>query len=246
MALNRLIDGLDALDRARGGADLWRASCELFAGFGADWTTAGTAPRGDPADALLHTNTPPALLRDYAAGGIHRSDPYLQLCAEGAGVVDLDVAEGLRSGDVPGGAALAGLFHDHGIRHAALFPAYGGARPGGFVLMARDAEAARQLRRPEARAAARLAAALVAARFRPGEAEGPALPVWRARPALSPREREALQWLASGLQTARIAERMGISISTVEKHVVRARAKLGARTREEALARALRRGDLDL
>ena len=56
---------------------------------------------------------------------------------------------------------------------------------------------------------------------------------------LSPREREALLWLAAGLRNDPIAERMGITNPTVELHLANARRKLGAATREQALVRAL-------
>lgn len=59
---------------------------------------------------------------------------------------------------------------------------------------------------------------------------------------LAPRERECLQWLAQGLLSERIAERMGISPRTVEFHLKNARSKLGASTREHALAKALMQG----
>lgn len=56
---------------------------------------------------------------------------------------------------------------------------------------------------------------------------------------LAPRERECLEWLANGLLSERIAENMGISHRTVEFHLRNARVKLGARSREHALAKAL-------
>jgi DNA-binding CsgD family transcriptional regulator len=44
----------------------------------------------------------------------------------------------------------------------------------------------------------------------------------------------------------RIAERLGISRPTVELHLANARRKLNARTREQALARAVAFGLLEL
>ncbi|MDJ1009166.1 MAG: LuxR C-terminal-related transcriptional regulator [Paracoccaceae bacterium] len=58
---------------------------------------------------------------------------------------------------------------------------------------------------------------------------------------LAPRERETLQWFAEGLRAEGVAERMGISPRTVEFHVRNARKRLDARTREEAVAKAIRR-----
>ncbi|MCC0034454.1 MAG: helix-turn-helix transcriptional regulator [Hoeflea sp.] len=63
-----------------------------------------------------------------------------------------------------------------------------------------------------------------------------------AAPVLSPRERECLQWLAAGLRTKEIADRMGIRPITVELHLRNARNRLGAQTREQALARAIASG----
>lgn len=63
---------------------------------------------------------------------------------------------------------------------------------------------------------------------------------------LAARERECLQWLAQGLQCDRIAERMGISVRTVEFHLKNARSKLNASTREHALAKALTAGLIDV
>ncbi|MEQ9495761.1 MAG: LuxR C-terminal-related transcriptional regulator [Deltaproteobacteria bacterium] len=56
---------------------------------------------------------------------------------------------------------------------------------------------------------------------------------------ITPRERECLQWLAAGDQLKQIAMRLGISYATVEFHLRNARRRLGAITREQALARAL-------
>ena len=65
-------------------------------------------------------------------------------------------------------------------------------------------------------------------------------------PDLSLRETEALCWLASGLRTDRIADRMGLRPVTVDLHIRNARKKLGARTREQALAIAIHKGLLPL
>jgi PAS domain S-box-containing protein len=68
------------------------------------------------------------------------------------------------------------------------------------------------------------------------EAEGP----------LTPREREVLTALALGRTGAQIATELFISPETVRNHVRNARAKLGARTRAQAIARALQRGEISI
>jgi DNA-binding NarL/FixJ family response regulator len=62
------------------------------------------------------------------------------------------------------------------------------------------------------------------------------------RDELTAREREVLQLIAAGLSNAAIAERLVIAPKTAEHHVGRVLAKLGARSRAEAAALAVRDG----
>ncbi len=59
---------------------------------------------------------------------------------------------------------------------------------------------------------------------------------------LSPRERECLMYVARGLASEDISERMSITVRTVQMHVDSVRAKLGASNRQEAVALAIKRG----
>lgn len=61
---------------------------------------------------------------------------------------------------------------------------------------------------------------------------------------LSRREKDCLRGFSAGLRNNRIAEKLGISESTVEFHTINARRKLSAKTREEALCKALMLGIL--
>jgi len=63
---------------------------------------------------------------------------------------------------------------------------------------------------------------------------------------LSPREREVLDLLVDGASNKAIARALAISISTVKYHLAAVFAKLGARTRSEAVAVALREGLVSL
>jgi DNA-binding NarL/FixJ family response regulator len=60
------------------------------------------------------------------------------------------------------------------------------------------------------------------------------------RRALSPREREVLRLLAAGGSYAEIGGELFLSPDTVRAHAQRAMAKLGARTRTQAVAVAMR------
>ncbi|MFT4036065.1 MAG: response regulator transcription factor [Patulibacter sp.] len=61
---------------------------------------------------------------------------------------------------------------------------------------------------------------------------------------LSPREREALTCVADGATTSEVGERLGVSEETARTLLRRAAAKLGARTRAQAVAVAYARGEL--
>lgn len=60
-------------------------------------------------------------------------------------------------------------------------------------------------------------------------------------PCLSPREEEVLSLLSKGLSNREIAERLAISVKTVESHLEKLKAKLGCGSTAELRARALRR-----
>ena len=60
--------------------------------------------------------------------------------------------------------------------------------------------------------------------------------------ALTPRESEVLQMLASGLGNKEIAARLAISEHTVKFHVASILGKLGAASRTEAVSLGIRRG----
>jgi PAS domain S-box-containing protein len=68
----------------------------------------------------------------------------------------------------------------------------------------------------------------------------------RARRAgqLTRREQESLRLVAMGMTTAAAAEQLGISPETVRTHVRNAMNKLGARTRAQAIAVAMRDGEI--
>lgn len=61
---------------------------------------------------------------------------------------------------------------------------------------------------------------------------------------LSKREREVIGFVARGLTSAEIAARLVLSAATVESHVRHAMAKLGARSRAQAVAHAIFAGEI--
>lgn len=59
---------------------------------------------------------------------------------------------------------------------------------------------------------------------------------------LTPRQRDTLSYLAQGLTSKEIADRLGLSVRTVEMHVSRLLQRLNCRTRPEAVRSAIKRG----
>jgi DNA-binding CsgD family transcriptional regulator len=72
--------------------------------------------------------------------------------------------------------------------------------------------------------------------------EGDADPADEPGSALSPREHEVLALLAEGASNKEIARALGLSVHTVKFHIATLNEKLGARSRVEAVAIAIRSG----
>lgn len=64
-------------------------------------------------------------------------------------------------------------------------------------------------------------------------------------PLLTPREREVLELLASGLAPGEVASRLHLSPETIRSHVKSAMGRLGASTRSHAVALALARAEIE-
>lgn len=236
----------DLLQGAAGADQRWLLIQQLFRDQGIDSVTAGTAPRNRLDCVTVRTSLPERVMADYLSARLFADDPWMDHAATSNAVDAMDI-ESARHGALGVRCRrLAAVFADHGLRHVSLLPAYGGARPGALVLYAAGRTEAMALRDPAHRARLQALAAIVAAHWRPEDGPGPRTAPqtghYLINPPLTPRECEALLRLAQGLRTAQIAHRMGIAPVTVDKHLRQAREKLGARTREQALAFAIRDG----
>lgn len=67
-------------------------------------------------------------------------------------------------------------------------------------------------------------------------------PTIEHRPGLTDREKECMRWAALGKSEWEISQILGISEHTSEKHLLNAKAKLGATNRVQAVAEAIRHG----
>jgi DNA-binding CsgD family transcriptional regulator len=140
---------------------------------------------------------------------------------------------------VPARAAHAAALADHdaaGLEAAAdRFEAMGALLPAAEAAAAASAELRRAQRARRAAALGRRSAALAA---RCQEARTPALGLLGRAGDLTGREREVAQLAARGLPSGTIAERLHVSVRTIESHLLRVYAKLGISSRD-GLAAAL-------
>jgi DNA-binding CsgD family transcriptional regulator len=135
------------------------------------------------------------------------------------------------------GLTLLTLDDGHGFDPAAAGP--GDGAQGGLLRMAEEARSVQGTFSAESVPGwGTVIRAHVPYGDRPAPPDRPAGP----SAALTPREREVLGLLVQGLTDQQVADALGISARTVEKHVSAVLQKLGARNRTEAVARALERG----
>jgi len=226
---------LDALDHAGNPDECWRAGSDWLAASGVRWCMyTYTAERWEPGgpQRIRYCSLPAAWDEHYKAEAFFRVDPAIPHCAQSVTPMVTGIAPPARR---PGSAWR--LWDDArtmgfggGIAIPLRLP---GSQLGGFSLL--TDMAGEEFLAWHANYGRWITLAAHAIDQRLLTLTGvPALP-----PRLSPRERECLTWLALGLRNARIAEKLGISRPTVELHLGNARRKLNARTREQAVARAI-------
>ncbi len=238
-----LLQGADRLDAAEDIEAAWSAVVQGLAEIGVAWCHyAHVALPGDAAarpPALMRLSTLPEAWRaHHTAMRYWRADAAVRHCATSLAVLPTGLGFARAAGDV-GWAGMCAEAEAIGLGDGLAVPLRGlpGAAYGAFSLVTAERGAGFAAWRAAFGRPAVLLAHLAAQRLMLlAEADAP------QRPRLSPRERECLLWLVAGLRSDRIAERLGLSRATVDLHLSRARRRLGARTREQAVAKALALG----
>lgn len=235
-----MIDHIEKLLSLREIDAIWHEHCKQMAGYGFDRLLYAFTrfhklhAFGNLDDMLILSNHDPDYLKVYIGERLFESAPMVKHAATHEGAFSWSlVGEMKRAGQLsPAELAATEFNRQHGVQagYSISFPDTT-AHKGGIGLCARagltqvDVEAIWARHRRDITVLNTIFHLQVSS-----------LPF--ARNLLSNRQREALEGVANGKTTADIAEAMGVSIPTVEKHLRRAREALAAETTAQAVLKA--------
>ena len=207
-------------DLAVGDLAAARAHAERAAALAPASGMAGARAAAARAQALVALAEYPALTGTAAADGAARAATFARVA-----IAEAEVA----------GAALEGA-RAHVLAGRALI---GDAREAGVAHLESAVEAARRCGAPRVVDEAQHALRRAGVRIGRG---GPRAPGTTGLDALSPREREIADLVATGLTNREIGARLFLSEKTIETHLTRVFQKLGLRSRAQVAAAVSRRG----
>ncbi len=242
--LNASIDLIDRLSAAGSAEKRWQVANEAIYALGGNGLTIAVVDTRSITPYWAQSSADSAWLQEYVDKAYYEADPFLlNLQRETLG--DLAVAGGMKRTEAPSKKALElnwGL-KDAGftMMKSNLF-AGGPAHSKKCVTFCTDEDLTHFGEDQLARI--RHASTLIAAFVDPLEGAEDSILAQGLRELrrekLTVRERQVLMGLANGLQNTQIAHDLDIAEVTVRKTLLSVRSKLGARTREEALAIAIR------
>lgn len=191
-----------------------RQGLRIFLDAERDFEVVGEAAGGEEAVRLAHELRPDIVLMDLLMPGMSGIEATRLIRSE---LDDVEVV------------ALTSLLDDESVVAAVRAGAIG------YLLKSAEADDLRRALRAAAAGQVQLDPAAAARLVR--EVRSPAVPE-----TLTERELDVLRLLARGLANKEIGRALGISEDTVKTHVSRVLAKLGARSRTQAVLNAMRAG----
>jgi DNA-binding CsgD family transcriptional regulator len=234
--LNRLIDAVDLLDKSFSPDDAWTQSIAIaqFHGFNAINIMEVDAASGGVT--WFRSSMQMQWLTDYMAQDFMGIDPLIVGACMGKSKMRMVEGEVVGTTDIrQKSPELGNQLLDWGYRslETRVFASEGAGYIKGVTVSRPDIG-------PETGRDHDVLCALIKAAVGPPESpDSPGTLVFMASP-LTLRETDVLCYLAAGLRNDAIAWKLGIAEVTVRAHVTSARQKLGASTREEAIAIAVR------
>jgi len=230
---------IDRIQRARTRRDVSKALLEVTSQYGLTSLLAGTMPvsgtsKDDQKDHIILSEWPAEWLERYAACNYIEHDPLIRFVKRAPAPATWHEAvaamrPGRRGLRVFEDAGAFGLKDGFGLPLVTL--------EGAVVLVSFGGEHVELT--PEAVQLVNLVSTYAVGRAMQLSVE---VPLIEHRPELTGRERECMRWAAAGKSEWEISQILGISEHTSEKHLLNAKAKLGAANRVQAVAEAIRQG----
>lgn len=238
-----LRDYLHAVTTAPSLEALWAGHCAQMTAFGFDRLIYGRTQfrtetsLGDPEDFLILTNHDSAYMRPFVEDRLYMQAPMVRWALENEGACSWGhVSEMLKRGALTEGEMKVLEFNQKMAVTAGYTISFHSPNPRQKDAIALTARAG--LTQEEADEIwaehghdIRLMNDVVHLRIM-------ALPYTHPRRSLTPRQREALQWVGDGKTTQDIALLMGLTVATVEKHLRLAREALVVETTAQAVLKA--------
>ncbi|GJL86321.1 MAG: hypothetical protein DHS20C03_00300 [Minwuia thermotolerans] len=244
---NFVIDCLDQFASTDSEISSWKAGNELMERLGGTAITLGAINRTTLSPIWARSSMNRDFLEQYLIENLYGCDPFIKDLGQNLLPVmarpgHRDEVRGVSSAE----AMLSKRLHDFGYQFLYGMK-FGGSGDKQLKMLTFCSDRGAQDFDPDDLRMIRIAAALAVANIGPPEAEGDDfLRVKEVLVALTTREREILQLYASGYRNDRIGDRLKISDVMVRKHAAAARLKLGARTRDQSIALALKYRCIDL
>lgn len=236
----------DTLQSCSGVDDIW----EHMSGFSKDrgfsncsLTLASKSTSGLVSD-LLVTDLPDEFCNLYRDTGLVGKDPFLLFCCRTLSAKKVSTSDfSTFAGAAPEHQAFLDFTADAGAKNGLGIPVRTrGASPfGGWLLTSTESNQVFATLHADYLTDIHLAGVLAYEQLSSLFSNDTA-----RKPVLSTRERECLLWLSRGLRTALIAEKLSLSESAINLYISNAKRKLDAKTREQAIARAIINGEIML
>ncbi len=242
---NYVVDLIDKF-RARGDdEDRWLLANELISDLGGAALNIGLIDVKTAVPVWVRSSMSEMWLEAYVDDGHYRVDPFLHHMKHSSGMIETSGGVlNWRPDATEGEMALSRGLNDAGYSYLAGLPFSGEQSGRKRILTFCSDENPSEFEGVEFRERLNCVATVITAFMGHANDEGGGDPdIMRFRSdVLSARETQALRLLAHGYKNSVIAWQMGVAEITVRKHLHSVRKKLGARTREHAVAIAVHRG----
>ncbi len=223
--------------------ELWQRHCQTMTDYGFDRLIYGftqfmtPTSMGDPNDFVVLTNHTPEYRKGFVEDGLYRYAPMVRWALENEGWCSWRaLAERISSGDLDEKARKVVEFNLAHAVHAGYTISFKAVstRTKGAVSLTTKAD----MNQDQADAVWDEHGADIVLMNNVVHLKILTLPMTLPNQNLTPRQREALQWVGDGKTMQDIAQIMGLTQATIEKHLRLARDTLNVETTAQAVAKA--------